>query len=58
MADNGRANGVLRKLGATEEGRLPRSFLLGRQHDDDVLWAMLDTDWVRLRDREHPRHRL
>lgn len=58
MAANGRANGVLRKLGATEEGRLSRSFLMGRQHDDDVLWAMLNTDWVRLRDRELPSHRL
>jgi ribosomal-protein-alanine N-acetyltransferase len=47
MVANGRANSVLRKLGASEEGRLRRSFLLGGQYYDDVLWSILDTDWGR-----------
>jgi [ribosomal protein S5]-alanine N-acetyltransferase len=45
MAANARANAVLRRLGATEEGHLRRSFLLGGQYHDDVLWAMLNEDW-------------
>jgi RimJ/RimL family protein N-acetyltransferase len=45
MAANARANAVLRRLGATEEGHLRRSFLLGGQYHDDVLWAMLKDDW-------------
>lgn len=45
MAANSRANGVLRKLGAIEEGRLRRSFLLGGQYYDDVLWSILDSEW-------------
>ncbi len=45
MAANARANAVLRRLGATEEGHLRRSFLLGGEYHDDVLWAMLNDDW-------------
>lgn len=45
LADNARAAVVLRRLGAVEEGRLRRSFLLGGQYHDDVLWSILDTDW-------------
>jgi len=45
MAANARANAVLRRLGAAEEGHLRRSFLLGGEYHDDVLWAILDTDW-------------
>jgi len=48
MAANPRANAVLRQLGATEEGHLRRSFLLGGQYHDDVLWAVLAADWQRL----------
>lgn len=47
MAANSRANGVLRKLGASEEGHLRQSFLLGGQYHDDVLWSILVTDWRR-----------
>ncbi|MEI6667854.1 MAG: GNAT family protein [Acidobacteriota bacterium] len=54
VADNARANGVLRKLGAVEEGRLRRSFLLGGQYHDDVLWSILDTDWAERRRRTRP----
>jgi RimJ/RimL family protein N-acetyltransferase len=50
MASNGRANAVLRRLGATEEGHLRRSFLLGGEYHDDLLWALLADDWRR-RDR-------
>lgn len=42
---NLRGNGALRKLGATPEGVLRRSFLCGGQHHDQVLWSILDSDW-------------
>jgi [ribosomal protein S5]-alanine N-acetyltransferase len=45
LAENVRANAVLRRLGATDEGHLSRSFLLGGRYHDDVLWSMLATDW-------------
>lgn len=45
MANNARANAALRRLGASKEGHLRRSFLLGGEYHDDVLWAMLDSDW-------------
>ena len=45
MASNARANAALLRLGATKEGNLRRSFLLGGEYHDDVLWAMLDSDW-------------
>ena len=47
MAANARANAVLRRLGATEEGHLRQSFLLGGQYHDDVLWSILAADWRR-----------
>lgn len=49
MAANPRANAVLRRLGATREGRLSRSFLLGGRYHDDVLWSVLAADWRRKR---------
>jgi len=54
VADNPRANGVLRRIGAVPEGRLRRSFLLGGQYHDDVLWSMLDEDWKRARAQQRP----
>lgn len=45
VAANARANAVLRRLGANEEGHLRRSFLLGGEYHDDVLWSILSTDW-------------
>jgi ribosomal-protein-alanine N-acetyltransferase len=51
IAGNARANAVLGRLGATEEGHLRRSFLLGGEYHDDVLWAMLESDW---RMRQNP----
>jgi len=53
MASNARANAVLRRLGSTEEGHLRRSFLLGGEYHDDVLWALLAADWHRLRAATH-----
>lgn len=45
MAANTRANALLRRLGSTDEGYLRRSFLLGGEYHDDILWAILDADW-------------
>ena len=42
---NGRGNGALQKLGAVQECRLRNSFLKDGQYTDQVLYAMLDTDW-------------
>jgi RimJ/RimL family protein N-acetyltransferase len=44
-AENRRGNGALRKLGATPEGVLRRSFLWEGCYHDQVLWSLLDTDW-------------
>jgi len=45
-AENRRGNGALRKLGATPEGVLRRSFLWHGQYHDQVLWSILDCDWT------------
>jgi ribosomal-protein-alanine N-acetyltransferase len=42
---NGRGNGVLRKLGATQELVLRRAFRLNGQAMDQALWSLLDSDW-------------
>jgi RimJ/RimL family protein N-acetyltransferase len=42
---NGRANGALRKLGALQEGVLRRARISERDAHDQVLWAMLSSDW-------------
>jgi RimJ/RimL family protein N-acetyltransferase len=49
---NGRANGALRKLGALQEGVLRRARITGTEAHDQVLWAMLASDW------QAPRHAL
>lgn len=43
---NGRANGALRKLGARQEGVLRRARRSGEDFHDQVLWAIVATDWV------------
>ncbi len=43
---NGRGNGALRKLGATQEGVLRRSFLKSGQYLDQMLWSILREDWA------------
>jgi RimJ/RimL family protein N-acetyltransferase len=42
---NGRGNGALRKIGATQEGVLRKSFLRNGEYLDQVLWTILDDDW-------------
>jgi RimJ/RimL family protein N-acetyltransferase len=42
---NGRANGALRKLGATQEGLLRRARRSDGEFLDQVLWAIVATDW-------------
>jgi RimJ/RimL family protein N-acetyltransferase len=42
---NGRGNGALRKLGAVQECRLRKSFHKNGEYLDQVLYAMVDTDW-------------
>jgi RimJ/RimL family protein N-acetyltransferase len=43
---NGRGNGALRKIGAVQEGILRRSFLRNGEYHDQVLWSILDEDWL------------
>ena len=43
---NGRANGALRKLGATQEGLLRRARREGAEFHDQLLWAIVATDWT------------
>ena len=42
---NGRGNGALQKLGAVQECILRKSFLKNGEYLDQVLYAVLDTDW-------------
>ena len=50
---NGRGNAALRKLGATSEGLLRKSFLRNGTYLDQVLWAIVAEDWVPARPLEH-----
>ena len=47
---NGRGNGALRKIGALQEGVLRKSFLRNGEYLDQVLWTILDSDWVAARE--------
>jgi RimJ/RimL family protein N-acetyltransferase len=42
---NGRGNGALRKIGATQEGVLRKSFLRHGEHLDQNLWTIVADDW-------------
>jgi RimJ/RimL family protein N-acetyltransferase len=42
---NGRGNTALRKMGATREGILRRSFLRHGEYHDQALWTILADDW-------------
>jgi ribosomal-protein-alanine N-acetyltransferase len=42
---NGRGNGALQKLGAVQECRLRKSFQKNGEYIDQMLYAMIDTDW-------------
>src|SRR6478672_10389885 len=46
---NGRGNRALEKLGAVQECLLRRSFEKNGEYLDQMLYAMLDTDWRDLR---------
>lgn len=52
-AANGRGNGALRKLGATSEGLLRKSFLRNGQYHDQVLWAIVADEWIVARRSEY-----
>ena len=51
---NARANGALRKLGATQEGLLRRALHHDGMFVDQVLWAIVAGDWCGPRDVSHP----
>jgi ribosomal-protein-alanine N-acetyltransferase len=42
---NGRGNGALQKVGAVQECVLRKSFLRNGEYLDQVLYAILDSDW-------------
>ena len=42
---NGRGNGALRKIGATREGILRKSFLRNGEYLDQSLWTILSEEW-------------
>jgi ribosomal-protein-alanine N-acetyltransferase len=44
---NGRGNGALAKLGATNEAILRRSFLKNGEYLDQNLWTIIQDDWIR-----------
>src|SRR5438105_2083338 len=44
---NGRGNGALQKIGATQEGVLRESFLRRGAYLDQALWTILETEWRR-----------
>jgi ribosomal-protein-alanine N-acetyltransferase len=50
---NGRGNAALRKLGATSEGLLRKSFLRNGEYLDQVLWAIVADDWMVARPSEY-----
>ena len=43
---NGRGNEALRKLGASREGILRKSFLRHGEHHDQALWTILADEWL------------
>jgi ribosomal-protein-alanine N-acetyltransferase len=45
MADNERANGALRKIGAYKEAVLRQSMVKSGHLYDEHLWAIVETDW-------------
>ena len=51
---NGRGNGLLRKLGAVQEGVLRKSFLRWGEYHDQVLWSIIEDDWRAARAAQRP----
>lgn len=50
-AKNGRGNTALRKVGAVAEGILRQAFVAGGESLDQVLYAIVSSDWRECRDR-------
>ena len=46
---NSRGNGALKKIGATAEGVLRRSFRWHGEYHDQVLWSILSSEWIAAR---------
>jgi ribosomal-protein-alanine N-acetyltransferase len=46
---NGRGNAALKKIGATQEGILRKSFLRNDEYLDQTLWTILASDWQLIR---------
>jgi ribosomal-protein-alanine N-acetyltransferase len=46
---NGRGNAALKKIGATQEGILSKSFLRNDEYLDQALWTILASDWRLMR---------
>ena len=46
---NGRGNGALKKIGATQEGVLRKSFTRDGEQLDQNLWTLIDDDWRLMR---------
>jgi ribosomal-protein-alanine N-acetyltransferase len=44
--ENGRGNGVLRRLGAVPEGVLRQSLISDNRRANQLLWALLADDWL------------
>ena len=55
LLQNGRANGALRKLGATQEGVLRRSVRHNGEYLDQAIWSVLKEDWRDHRGAARPR---
>ena len=51
-AANARGNGALSKLGASPEGVLQSSFMKNGRYHDQLLWAILESEWREDRDAE------
>jgi ribosomal-protein-alanine N-acetyltransferase len=51
---NGRGNAALRKVGAVPEGVLRKSFLRDGQYLDQVLYAIVQDDWMATRESFRP----
>ena len=49
VVSNGRGNGVLRKLGAVQEGVLRGSLLKNGRYLDQMMWSILASDWFAAR---------
>jgi ribosomal-protein-alanine N-acetyltransferase len=52
---NGRGNGALRKIGASQEGVLRKSFLRNGEYLDQTLWTIVEDEWRRNRTQATPR---